>query len=51
MLWLASVRLSAHPNVTYRPAPRLGEHTHAILGNLLDLEAEALHDLEADGVI
>jgi crotonobetainyl-CoA:carnitine CoA-transferase CaiB-like acyl-CoA transferase len=33
-----------------RPAPTLGQHTEAVLAELLDLEADALARLRADRV-
>jgi formyl-CoA transferase/CoA:oxalate CoA-transferase len=45
------VRLSDTPGAVRTPPPRLGEHTRAILGSILDLDASRLDDLAARGVI
>jgi crotonobetainyl-CoA:carnitine CoA-transferase CaiB-like acyl-CoA transferase len=45
------VKLSDTPGHTGAPAPLLGQHTISALGNLLGLDAAALHDLAARGVI
>jgi formyl-CoA transferase/CoA:oxalate CoA-transferase len=45
------VKLSETPGRPSTPAPALGEHTGAILGELLDLDAAAIGRLAAEGVI
>jgi crotonobetainyl-CoA:carnitine CoA-transferase CaiB-like acyl-CoA transferase len=44
-------RLSATPGSIRRPAPRLGEHTDAVLTELLDLSPQEIDDLRSAGVI
>jgi crotonobetainyl-CoA:carnitine CoA-transferase CaiB-like acyl-CoA transferase len=44
-------RLSATPGSIRRPAPRLGEHTDAVLTELLELSSQQLEDLRSAGVI
>ncbi|WP_369134031.1 CaiB/BaiF CoA transferase family protein [Modestobacter sp. I12A-02662] len=44
-------RLSATPGSVRRPAPRLGEHTDAVLTELLDLSPQEIDDLRSAGVI
>jgi crotonobetainyl-CoA:carnitine CoA-transferase CaiB-like acyl-CoA transferase len=44
--------LLSHTPATVRgPGPLLGEHTHAVLHELLGLDPETLERLESDGVI
>ena len=43
--------MSNHPQLSYRPAPKVGEHTEEILGGLLGLSREDLADLRKSGVI
>jgi crotonobetainyl-CoA:carnitine CoA-transferase CaiB-like acyl-CoA transferase len=45
------IRLSDTPARVYRRAPCLGEHNHAVLGNLLGLTGAEIDDLERNGVI
>jgi crotonobetainyl-CoA:carnitine CoA-transferase CaiB-like acyl-CoA transferase len=45
------LRLSATPVEYQRPPPALGEHTAAVLGELLGKNAESLIELRAKGVI
>ncbi len=45
------LRLSATPVEYQRPPPALGEHTAAVLGELLGKNAESLTELRAKGVI
>jgi crotonobetainyl-CoA:carnitine CoA-transferase CaiB-like acyl-CoA transferase len=45
------VKLSETPGAVRRPAPRLGEHTHSALRELLSLGEEELRALEAEGVV
>ena len=47
----APVRLSETPGSVRTPAPRLGEHTDAVLGDLLGLDAGEIDTLRAAGVI
>lgn len=43
--------LSSAPEVEGRPAPRLGEHTRSILGELLGYEAGEIERLESEKVV
>jgi len=43
--------LSSAPEIEGRPAPRLGEHTRAILGELLGYGVEEIEYLEQENVI
>lgn len=45
------IRISDVPDTLCRPAPRLGEHTEAILSELLNLPAEEIADLRRQGVV
>jgi crotonobetainyl-CoA:carnitine CoA-transferase CaiB-like acyl-CoA transferase len=45
------VRLSETPGAVRTPAPRLGEHTHAVLSELLGMSVDELAKLEAEGVL
>ncbi|MBC7601132.1 MAG: CoA transferase, partial [Ramlibacter sp.] len=45
------IKMSATPVRTERPPPLLGEHTHQILGELLDMTADTVVQLKNDGVI
>lgn len=45
------IKLSATPGAIQRPAPRLGEHTEAILAEWLHLPAEAVARLREEGVV
>jgi crotonobetainyl-CoA:carnitine CoA-transferase CaiB-like acyl-CoA transferase len=47
----APVRLSETPGSVRTPAPLLGEHTDAVLGDLLGLDAGEIDTLRAAGVI
>jgi len=42
---------SAHPRLTARPAPRLGEHTDEILADILGLPTAEIGRLHAAGVV
>ena len=44
-------KLSNHPHLPYRPAPKVGEHTDEILGGLLGLNPDTLEDLRRTGII
>jgi len=44
-------RLSAAPEIDAVPAPRLGEHTRSVLGDLLGLSDADVDALVADGVV
>ena len=43
-------RLASHPGGFERPAPRLGEHTEDVLGEILGLAPERIRELGARGV-
>ena len=45
------IKLSATPGKGAARAPRLGEHTEAVLAEWLNLPPEAMARLQADGVI
>lgn len=45
------LKLSATPGRVYLPPPTLGEHTAEVLGRLLNLDAAAVADLRAEGVL
>jgi crotonobetainyl-CoA:carnitine CoA-transferase CaiB-like acyl-CoA transferase len=45
------VKIPDVQEVPLQPAPELGEHTHAVLQELLGLDAETLSRLEQKGVI
>lgn len=45
------VRLSEAPDIDASPAPRLGEHTRSVLGDVLGLGDAELDEFEAAGVI
>jgi crotonobetainyl-CoA:carnitine CoA-transferase CaiB-like acyl-CoA transferase len=45
------VKLSATPADYPLPPPTLGQHTEAVLGGLLGIEAGRLADLRARGII
>jgi len=47
----APVRLSATPGSVRTPAPLLGEHTDAVLRDLLGLQTAEIDTLRAAGVI
>ncbi len=47
----APVRLSETPGSVRTPAPMLGEHTDAVLRDLLGLDADAIAALRAAGAI
>jgi crotonobetainyl-CoA:carnitine CoA-transferase CaiB-like acyl-CoA transferase len=47
----APVRLSETPGSVRTPAPTLGEHTDAVLRDLLGLDAPAIASLRAAGAI
>jgi crotonobetainyl-CoA:carnitine CoA-transferase CaiB-like acyl-CoA transferase len=47
----APVRLSETPGSVRTPAPMLGEHTDAVLRDLLELDAEQIDTLRAGGAI
>jgi crotonobetainyl-CoA:carnitine CoA-transferase CaiB-like acyl-CoA transferase len=44
-------KMSLHPRRATSPAPNLGEHNHAVLGELLGLSAREISTLEAQGII
>jgi crotonobetainyl-CoA:carnitine CoA-transferase CaiB-like acyl-CoA transferase len=44
-------RLSRNPRRVAVPAPRLGEHNHYVLGDLLGMSAQDIAALEAQGII
>jgi crotonobetainyl-CoA:carnitine CoA-transferase CaiB-like acyl-CoA transferase len=46
-----AVRLSDTPGGVFRPAPRLGEHTAEVLGELLGMDRAAVDELTAAGVL
>jgi crotonobetainyl-CoA:carnitine CoA-transferase CaiB-like acyl-CoA transferase len=45
------VRLSSTPDIPTRPAPQLGEHTQAILRDLLEYDETEIEQLRDNGVI
>jgi crotonobetainyl-CoA:carnitine CoA-transferase CaiB-like acyl-CoA transferase len=45
------IRMSGMEGTISRPAPRLGEHTNTVLGNLLDLSDEEIARLRAAGAV
>ena len=45
------IKMSGVTKTISRPAPRLGEHTDAVLGELLSLPAERIAALRAGGAI
>jgi len=45
------VRFSSYQNRRYLPAPQLGEHTQAVLGEILEIDSEGVRWLEEAGVI
>ena len=45
------IRLSEAPHTPSRPAPRLGEHTDAVLRELLELPLERIAELRSRGVL
>jgi crotonobetainyl-CoA:carnitine CoA-transferase CaiB-like acyl-CoA transferase len=47
----APVKLSETPGSVASAAPRLGEHTHAVLAELLDLDAGEVEKLAGEGII
>ena len=46
-----AIRIGGTFQQTFRPSPRLGEHTRRILKDLLDLQNDTIIDLEANGVV
>lgn len=44
-------KMSAHPELEYRPAPEVGEHTDETYRKLLQMPEEELKRLKADGII
>jgi len=45
------IKMSGITDTISNPAPRLGEHTDAILSQLLSLSAEQIESLRRDGAI
>jgi crotonobetainyl-CoA:carnitine CoA-transferase CaiB-like acyl-CoA transferase len=45
------IKLSRTPGAVHTPPPRLGEHTAAVLRDLLDLAPGEIARLSGDGVI
>jgi len=45
------IKMSGMPGTISNPAPRLGEHTDAVLGELLALPAEKIAELRRQGVV
>lgn len=45
------IKMSGMAETISKPAPRLGEHTDAVLGDLLKLPADKIAGLRADGVV
>jgi crotonobetainyl-CoA:carnitine CoA-transferase CaiB-like acyl-CoA transferase len=45
------IRMSGAAAVAAQPAPLLGEHTRAVLSDVLKMSDEELDALEADGVL
>jgi crotonobetainyl-CoA:carnitine CoA-transferase CaiB-like acyl-CoA transferase len=45
------IKMAGAPGTISNPAPRLGEHTDAVLGRLLGLPAEAIASLRAAGAV
>lgn len=44
-------KMSAHPDLEYRPAPWVGEHTEEVYKNILHMTPDELEKLRAAGVI
>jgi CoA:oxalate CoA-transferase len=45
------IKMSGMEGTISRPAPRLGEHTDAVLGELLGLPVERIAELRKDGAL
>lgn len=44
-------KMSAHPELEYRPAPKVGEHTEEIYRNVLQMTEGELEQLKMEGII